>query len=69
MKDAVMVQPYTTQTELDAAYESGVATFRILRSAFPSFEPRNGYKVRDIALAPAELLVVNVSRERTLIPE
>jgi hypothetical protein len=62
-------QPYTTQAEVDEAYESGVATFRILKSAFPSFEPRHGYKVRDIALAPAELLVVNISRERTLVPQ
>jgi hypothetical protein len=64
-----MGQPYTTEAELAAAYDSGVATFRILKSAFPSFEPRRGYKVRDIDLAPAELLVVNISRERTLVPE
>jgi len=64
-----MGQPYTSQAEVDAAYESGVASFRILRSAFPAFEPRYGYKVREIPLAPAELLVVNASRERTLVPE
>lgn len=64
-----MGQPYTLQEEVDAAYESGVGSFRILKSAFPSFEPRYGYKIREIALAPTELLVVNLSRERTLVPE
>lgn len=64
-----MGQPYTTKAEVEAAYDSGVSTFRILKAAFPSFEPRSGYRVRDIPLAPAELLVVNISRERTLVPE
>ena len=64
-----MGQPYTTLEEVTAAYESRVESFRILRSAFPEFEPRYGYKVREIPLAPAELLVVNASRERTFVPE
>ncbi len=62
-----MGQPYTTQEELAAAYESRVASFRILKSAFPNFEPREGW-VREMDLAPSELLVVNRSRERTLVP-
>jgi hypothetical protein len=65
----VMGQPYTTEQEVEAAYESGAATFRILKAAFPSFVPRTGYRVREIPLAPGELLVVNISRERTLVPE
>lgn len=64
-----MAQPFTTQEEVDAAYDSGASSFRILKSAFPDFEPRYGYKVREIPLASAELLVVNASRERTLVPE
>jgi hypothetical protein len=46
-----------------------MSSFRILRSAFPNFEPREGWKVREIDLAPSELLVVNRSRERTLVPK
>ena len=64
-----MGQPYTTPEEVEAAYASGVSSFRILRSAFPNFVPREGWKVREIELAPSELLVVNRSRERTLVPE
>jgi hypothetical protein len=64
-----MPQPYTTDEELEAAYASRVFSFRILKAAFPSFEPRAGWRVRVIPLAPSELLVVNISRERTLVPE
>ncbi|HEY2367638.1 MAG TPA: hypothetical protein VGH87_14680 [Polyangiaceae bacterium] len=64
-----MGQPYTTQEEVEAAYTSGVSSFRILREAFPNFVPREGWKVREIELAPRELLVVNRSRERTIVPE
>ena len=63
-----MGQPYTTQEEVDAAYGARVASFRILKSAFPNFEPREGWRVREIDLAPSELLVVNRSLERTLVP-
>lgn len=63
-----MAQPYTTQEQVDAAYASNVTSFRILKSAFPSFEPREGWRVREMDLAPSELLVVNRSRERTLVP-
>jgi len=62
-------QPFTTREEVEAAYASGVGSFRILRAAFPDFQPREGWKVREIELAPNELLVVNRSRERTIIPE
>jgi len=62
-------QPFTTREEVEAAYASGMSSFRILRSAFPNFEPREGWKVREIDLAPRELLVVNRSRERTLVPK
>jgi hypothetical protein len=62
-------QPYTTPAEVEAAYASNVSSFRILKSAFPSFQPREGWRVREIDLAPSELLVVNRSRERTIVPE
>ncbi|HEX4512641.1 MAG TPA: hypothetical protein VH054_03870 [Polyangiaceae bacterium] len=63
-----MGQPYTTQAEVDAAYASGVNSFRIQRAAFPNFQPREGWRAREIDLAPNELLVVNRSRERTIVP-
>jgi hypothetical protein len=62
-------QPFTTREEVEAAYASRVSSFRILRSAFPDFQPREGWRVREIELAPNELLVINRSRERTIVPE
>jgi hypothetical protein len=64
-----MAEPYTTEAEVHAAYESGVTRFRILKSAFPSFQARRGYDARELPEHPGELVVVNVSRERTLVPQ
>lgn len=64
-----MGQPYTTQADVDAAYDSGISSFRVLKSAFPGFVPRNGWQVREVATEPVELIVVNTTRERTIVPE
>lgn len=64
-----MVQPFTTQAEVDEAYESGISSFRVLKSAFPEFQPRAGWQVREVQTEPVELIVVNTTRERTIIPK
>ena len=63
------MEPYTRQSEVDAAYASGVASFRVLKAAFPDFKPRPGWLVREVATDPVELIVVSASRERTLVPK
>ena len=62
------MEPYTNQSEVEAAYASSVASFRIVKSAFPDFEPRADWFVREVATDPPELLVIHASRERTIIP-
>jgi hypothetical protein len=63
-----VMEPYTRQTEVDAAYASGVASFRIVKSAFPEFKARAGWFVREVVTDPVELIVVHTSRERTIVP-